>query len=81
MLVSHVQQSTTEHDTILEFAWLKKNANLLSHGQVDFPVGQVRVTQHSQLPEGQGPTQVVCQLNKKVGSYVLKASAMLINDI
>ena len=57
----------------------KKDADLLSQGQVDFPVGQV--TQHSHLPEGQGPRQVVCQLNKKVGSYVLKASAMLINDI
>ena len=48
-------------------------------GQVDFPVGQV--TQHSHLPGGQGPRQDVCQLNKKVGSYVQKASAMLINNI
>ena len=30
-------------------------------GQVDFPVGQV--TFHSHLPNGQGPRQVICQLN------------------
>ena len=28
---------------------------------VDFPVGQV--TFHSHLPNGQGPRQVICQLN------------------
>ena len=32
-------------------------------GQVDFPVGQV--TFHSHLPNGQGPRQVICQLNRK----------------
>ena len=32
-------------------------------GQVDFPVGQV--TFHSHLPNGQGPRQVICQLNCK----------------
>ena len=58
-----------------------KKAPTCCLGQGDFPVGQV--TQHSHLPEGQGPRQVDCQLNKKLGSYmyVLKASAMLINDI
>ena len=32
-------------------------------GQVDFPVRQV--TFHSHLPNGQGPRQVICQLNCK----------------
>ena len=32
-------------------------------GQVDSPVGQV--TFHSHLPNGQGPRQVICQLNRK----------------
>ena len=32
-------------------------------GQVDFLVGQV--TFHSHLPNGQGPRQVICQLNCK----------------
>ena len=32
-------------------------------GEVDFPVGQV--TFHSHLPNGQGPRQVICQLNRK----------------
>ena len=32
-------------------------------GQVDFPVGQV--TFHAHLPNGQGPRQVICQLNCK----------------
>ena len=32
-------------------------------GQVDFHVGQV--TFHSHLPNGQGPRQVICQLNCK----------------
>ena len=32
-------------------------------GQVDFPVGQV--TFHCHLPNGQGPRQVICQLNCK----------------
>ena len=32
-------------------------------GQVDFPVGQV--TFHSHLPNGQGPRQVISQLNRK----------------
>ena len=31
-------------------------------GQVDFPSGQVPVAFHSQLPNGQGIRQVVCQL-------------------
>ena len=33
-----------------------------SPGQVDIPVGQV--TFHSHLPNGQGPRQVICQLNR-----------------
>ena len=32
-------------------------------GQIDFPVGQV--TFHSHLPNGQGPRQVICQINYK----------------
>ena len=32
-------------------------------GQVDFPVGQVTFSSH--LPNGQGPRQVICQLNRK----------------
>ena len=32
-------------------------------GQVDFPIRQV--TFHSHLPNGQGPRQVICQLNRK----------------
>ena len=32
-------------------------------GQVDFPAGQA--TFHSHLPNGQGPRQVICQLNHK----------------
>ena len=32
-------------------------------GQVDFPAGQV--TFHSHLPNGQGPRQVICELNRK----------------
>ena len=38
-------------------------------GQVDFPVGQV--TFHSHLPNGQGPRQVIRQLNRKNGNLRL----------
>ena len=41
-------------------------------GQVDFPVGQV--TFHSHLPNGQGPRQVVCQLNHKKSNLRLAHS-------
>ena len=37
-------------------------------GQVDFPVGQV--TFHSHLPNGEGPRQVICQLNSKKSNLI-----------
>ena len=38
-------------------------------GQVDFPVGQL--TFHSHVPNGQGPRQVICQLNCKMSNLTL----------
>ena len=35
-------------------------------GQVDFPAGQVHVALLANLPNGQGPRQVVYQQNKRI---------------
>ena len=51
-------------DLLQAYTWLKKVPSGCS-GQVDFPTRQVTFQSH--LPNRQGPQQVVCQLNKKVG--------------
>ena len=60
-VLTKIQQNCCDSAPLTDRA--RKNCRPVVRDKVDLPVGQV--TFHSHLPNGQGPRQVICQLNCK----------------